>query len=174
MNIRRPLFIPILLAAAGCEWKTTSRVGVQVTTPLLRTRDDSTGDAPAGGARVRVRCPVGAGEDLGSAGAEGFLLVTTRAAVPLTCDLAIDYHGHLLAIVPVSETCFRKEGGECREVRVRLIVDLRGDASTADSVALRTRCERDQDWVRCWRPAYPVISEKGPWPFFTWRATSPR
>lgn len=174
MNIRRPLFIPILLAAAGCEWKTTSRVGVQVTTPLLRTRDDGTRDAPVGGARVRVRCPGGAGEDLGSAGAEGWVLVTTRAAVPLTCDLAIDYRGHLVALVPVSETCSRKEGGECREVRVRLIVDLRGNASTADSFALRTRCEREQDWVRCWRPAYPVISEEGPWPFFTRRATSPR
>ena len=174
MSIRRPLFIPILLAVAGCEWKTTSRVGVQVTTPLLRTRDDGTRDAPVGGARVRVRCPDGAGEDLGSAGAEGWVLVTTRAPVPLTCDLAIDYRGHLVALVPVSETCSRKEFGECREVRVRLIVDLRGDASTPDSVALRTRCEREQDWVRCWRPAYRVISEEGPSPFFTHQAASPR
>lgn len=173
MSIRRPLFISILLAA-GCEWKTTTRVGVQVTTPLPRTRDDGTREAPIGGARVRVRCPGGAGEDLGSAGAEGWVLVTTKAAVPLTCDLAIDYRGHLVALVPASEACSRKEGRECREVRVRLIVDLRGSASTADSVALRTRCERDQDWVRCRRPAYPVISEEGPSPFFTRRATSPR
>ena len=89
MGIRRTLFIPILFAAAGCEWKTTSRVGVQVTTPLLRARDDGARDAVVGGAKVRVRCPGGAGEDLGSTGAEGWVLVTTRAVVPLTCDLAI-------------------------------------------------------------------------------------
>ena len=174
MSIRRPLFIPILLAAAGCEWKTTSRVGVQVTTNLPRTRDDGTRSAPLGGARVRVRCPGGAGEDLGSTGAEGSVLVTTRAAVPLTCDLSIDYRGHLVALVPVSEACSREEGGECREVRVRLIVDPRDDASTTDPVAMRTRCEREQDWVRCWRLAYPVISAEGPGPFFTHRATSSR
>ena len=174
MSIRRPLLIPILLATAGCEWKTTSRIGVQVTTPLVRMRDDGTRDAHVGGARVRVRCPGGAGEDLGSTGAEGWVLVTTRAAVPLTCDLAIDYRGELVALIPVGETCSRKEGGECRDLRVRLNVDLGGNASTADSVALRTRCEREQEWFRCWRPAYPVISEDGPLPFFTRRSASPR
>ena len=174
MSIRRPLLIPILLAAAGCEWKTTSRVGVQVTTPLLRMRADGTRDAYVGGATVRVRCPGGAGEDLGRTGAEGWVLVTSRAAVPLACDLAIEYRGDLVALIPVSQTCWRKEGGECRDVRARLNVDLRGNASTADSVALRAGCEREQEWFRCWRPPYPAISEEGPLPLITRRAASPR
>ncbi len=150
MGIRALLLIPILVAAAGCERKTTSRVGVQVTALLPRARGDGALDAPVGGARVRIRCPDGTGEDLGLTGAEGSVLVTTRAAVALTCDLAIHSRGNLVALVPVAGTCSRAEGGECRELRVRLNVELRGNASAADSVAPGTRCEREQDWVRCW------------------------
>jgi hypothetical protein len=174
MVIRRASFIAILLAAAGCEWKTTSRVAVQVTTPPPRTLADGAREVQIRGARVRVQCPDGTGEDLGSTGAEGSVLVTTRAAVSLACDLAIDHRGNLVALVPVAGTCSREEGGECRELRVRLNVVLRGKASGADATAPGTRCEREQDWVRCRTSPYAVTSAGAPRAILTRRAASPR
>lgn len=171
MSIRWTVFIPILLAAASCEWKTTSQVSVQVTTPHPRARGDRARDTRVGGAHVRIQCPGGAAENLGSTGAEGSVLVTTRAAVALTCDLAIDYRGTLVALVPVAEACSREERGECRELRVRMDVDLRGTASAAASAA---RCEREQDWVRCSTLPYAVMPAGGSPPFLTRRAASPR
>ena len=158
--------IPILFAAAGCEWKITSRVGVQVTTPLVRARDDGTREAPLGGVSARIECPGGGGETLGSTDAGGSMLVTTRAPVRLDCDLAIDYRGQPAARVAVDEACSRKESGECRVLEVRLTLSPRDRSSVSEPLAMRARCEEPQtaDWVRCRRAAEPVPVEVG-WPF---------
>ena len=150
--------IPILIAAAGCEWKISSQVAVQVMAPLLRARNDGTRDAPIGGAVIQVKCPNGVVERLGSTDAAGWVFITTRAPVGLECDLASDYRGYPFALVPVNETCSRKEAGECRELGVRLSLDLRGDSSSAGAVALRVRCEEEphRGFVRCWRATKPA------------------
>jgi len=170
MTASRLSLIPILIAAAGCEYRMTSRVGVQVMAPLQRARDDGTRDAPVGGAVISVKCPSGGGERLGSTDAAGWVLVTTRAPVGLDCDLAVDYRGQPLALVPVNETCSRKEAGGCRVIEVRLALDAKRDAPSPQPVALRARCEAEPhgDWVRCWRTRKPVTAEwGGPAPTFT-------
>jgi hypothetical protein len=165
--------IPILLAAAGCEWKITSRVGVQVMAPLARARDDGTREAPLGGVSARVECPGGASERLGSTDASGSILVTTRAPVRLDCDLAIDYRGYPVARVAVDEACSLKEAGECRVLEVRLTHDPRDRASSAEPVALRARCEGEPHagWVRCRRGEEPIFpGAPGRWPAFSDRS----
>jgi len=176
MTGRRLSLIPILIAAAGCEWKITSQVAVQVMAPLLRVRNDGTRDTPIGGAVIQIKCPNGAVESLGSTDATGWVFVTSRAPVGLDCDLAIDYRGHPVALVPVNETCSRKEAGQCRELGVRLSLDLGGDFSNAEAVALRVRCEEAtrRGFVRCWQATKPVTAERGAArPAFMDRAANP-
>ena len=117
----------ILLAAAGCEWKVTSRVLLQVTAPLARARDDGTRETPLGGAFASIRCPDGAVEKLGSTDSSGSVLVTTRAPVRLDCDLAVDYRGRPFALVAVGEACSRQEAGECRVLEARLTLDPKAE-----------------------------------------------
>ena len=137
MTVRRSWAIPILLALAGCEWKNTSRVGVQVIAPLAHPRDDGTRESPLGGVSARIECPGGAAESLGSTDASGFILVTTRESVRLDCDLAIDYRGRPFARVAVDEACPIRDGGECRALQVRLMLDPGGRFSFTQPVALR-------------------------------------
>src|SRR4051812_10727708 len=92
--------IAILVAAAGCEWKTTSRVGVQVRAPLARALDGGARDVPVLGAVIRVKCPNGVVEELGSTDANGSVLVTTKSPVFLACDVTVDYRGRTVALVP--------------------------------------------------------------------------
>src|SRR5437868_3839114 len=125
--------IPILVAAAACEWKDTSRVGVQVMAPLVRALDDGTRYVPVLGAVIRIECPNGVVEELGPTDANGWVLVTTRAPVSLGCDVAVDDRGRRVALVRVHETCSRKEAGECRDLDLRLKLDPRGAPSTAGS-----------------------------------------
>jgi len=113
-------FLPILLAVAGCDWKVTTRVGVQVTAPLPRARDDGTRDAPVPGALVRVECPGGDAQQLGRTDVAGWVLITTRAAVALDCALTIEHGGRSTASIPVSEACTLKEANECRALEVRV------------------------------------------------------
>src|SRR5262249_12598524 len=65
MTARRLSLVSVLIVAAACEWKVTSRMGVQVFEPLARTREDGTWQAPVAGAAVRVECPDGTTESLG-------------------------------------------------------------------------------------------------------------
>src|SRR5215470_15468276 len=119
MTAWRLSLVPVLMVAAACEWKVTSRVGVQVVEPLQRVRGDGTRENPVAGAGVRIQCPDGAIERLGATDAAGWVLVTTRAPVGLDCDLAIDVDRHSAALVPVAEACAQKESGECRVLEVR-------------------------------------------------------
>jgi len=178
MNACRLWLIPILLAAGGCEWRTTSRVGVQVMVPVQRPSGDGTHDAPAGGAVVGVKCPSGVVESLGSTDAAGWVLVTSKAPVGLDCDLAIDYRGHPSALVPVNQTCSRKEGGECRELELRLTLDFKGkgDSANAESVALRARCEEEPHggFMGCRGATKPLVTEwRSPSSLIRYRSTNP-
>ena len=139
MTVSRSCMIPIFLVLAACEWKNTSRVLVQVRTPLVRARDDGAREAPLGGVSARVECPGGAAERLGSTDSSGSILVTTRAPVRLDCDLAIDYRGQSVARVAVGEACSLEEAGECRMLEVRLTHDPRARSSTVEPVAVRSR-----------------------------------
>ena len=176
MTARRRFWpIPLLLIAAGCEWKTTSRVGVQLTAPLARHVGRRL--VSVGGAAIRVQCPGGTVEKLGSTNADGWVMVTSKAPVRLDCDLAIDYRGHPYALVPVAEACSRKEGIECRVLEVRLMVEPGDGPSGDEPVAVRTRCEEaPQDgWVRCGRMTNPPTAEwEATWPVFARRASDSR
>jgi hypothetical protein len=140
MTLWRSQAILVLVAAAGCEWKNTSRVGVQVIAPLARARDDGTRETPLLGASARIACPDGTGEKLGSTDAGGWILVTTRAPVRLECDVAVDYRAQLLTRVAVREACSVQEAGECRGLQIRVMLDPRGRSSLTQPVALRPRC----------------------------------
>ncbi|HZX93305.1 MAG TPA: hypothetical protein VFE90_02230 [Myxococcales bacterium] len=126
-----------LAASAGCEWKVTSRVGVQVMAPLVRAHDDGTRDAPVAGAPVRVECPDGKVERLGTTDAFGWVLVNTRTPVGMDCSIAILRGGHVAAQVPINEACSSREGGECRAFEARVVLDLRLEAREAQPRIVR-------------------------------------
>ena len=160
MTVSRFRIIPVFLAVAGCQWKETTRVGVQVMAPLVHARDDGTREAPLGGVAARVECPGRAAERLGSTDASGAILVTTAAPVRLDCDLAIDYRGRPVARVAAAEACSLEKAGECRVLEVRLTHDPRARSSPVEPMALRVRCEEGPvraDWVRCRQAAEPVF-----------------
>jgi len=158
MTAWRFSLVPILIAASGCDWKITSRVGVQVMAPLRQARDDGTRDVPIGAARVRVECPNRVGESLGATDASGWVLVVTRTPVGLDCNLAIDSDHRAIALIPVSETCARREAEECRVLEVRVTLDLKDEAAGPEPIALGARCETGPlgGLARCWRAAKPM------------------
>src|SRR3954465_4725301 len=94
-----------LAASAGCEWKVTSRVGVQVMAPLVRAHDDGTRDPPGAGAPGRVECPDGKVERLGTTDAFGWVLVNTRTPVGMDCSIAILRDGPLAGRVLNNRAC---------------------------------------------------------------------
>jgi len=135
MTAWRSMLVRVLIAAASCNPKVTSQVGVQVTQPLLRVRADGTREVPFLGAEVRIECPNDTVETLGSTDAGGWVLVTTRAPVALECQLAIDSAGHPLARIPVDESCTQREGGECRALILRMMLDRRAEVSGGQPIA---------------------------------------
>jgi hypothetical protein len=120
------------LALAGCEWKVTSRVGVQVVAPREAGRGDRSLEAPIEGARVSVECPDELEQGLGVTDRAGLLLATAGSPVRVDCTLVVARDGRTLARLPAWRACSIRSGSECRAVEARVRLDI-------DAAALNAR-----------------------------------
>jgi hypothetical protein len=125
------VFSAALLALAGCEWKVTSRVGVQVVALREGARGGRSLEAPIEGARVSVECPDELERRLGVTDPAGLLLAIADSAVRVDCTLVVARDGRTLARLPASGACSIRSGSECRAVEARVRLDLAAAARAA-------------------------------------------